>query len=555
MTGVVRAVRRALGPWSAWRLADAFRAVRRIGGPERAARRDFRAFRRAYGRVLGAPVPGAPRATKRALVVGTGFPASARTQLTLIKGLELAGFSTTVVTQPVPIVPRYYALARVERVTWWSEFLDAQTDRNDPRDATLTSMAELVDTEWRGIRIGRIAAATALRAIRAGSLDFERAQTRRFALEHLRSSRHAAIAADEILDRTKPDFVLFGDRGYTPQGQLFESAVRAGADVVTWNAAHRSNLLLLKRYDVANRDVHPASLSEPSWKSIQALPWSEERAAALAREVRDPYLTGDWYSEVGTQFNKRVLSGADLTVRLGLEPGRKTAVIFPHILWDGTFFWGDDLFSSYEEWLVETVRAACRNRDANWIINIHPANVVKNARDGRGEEPAEATVLRERIGTLPAHVKVLGAGSDVSTLSLLDVADACLTVRGTVGIEAAVEGIPVLTAGTGRYDRHGFTIDSASRDEYLATLARIHELPPMSEVERELARRFAYGVFVLRPLPLSSMTLQYRQDALATPDAQMRIARAEDWATAPDLNAFAAWVNDRGAADYLQARP
>ncbi len=83
--------------------------------------------------------------------------------------------------------------------------------------------------------------------------------------------------------------------------------------------------------------------------------------------------------------------------------------------------------------------------------------------------------------------------------SLFGVMDYCLTVRGTAGIEAARLGVPVLTAGPARYSGLGFTIDSASRAEYLARVARIQDTPPLSDEQRELAERFAYGLFVLRP--------------------------------------------------------
>ena len=48
----------------------------------------------------------------------------------------------------------------------------------------------------------------------------------------------------------------------------------------------------------------------------------------------------------------------------------------------GTFFYGTDLFGSYEEWFVETMKIACANPHVNWIVKIHPANIVKNVRDG-----------------------------------------------------------------------------------------------------------------------------------------------------------------------------
>ena len=81
--------------------------------------------------------------------------------------------------------------------------------------------------------------------------------------------------------------------------------------------------------------------------------------------------------------------------------------------------------------------------------------------------------------------------------------DYCLTVRGTIGIEAASFGIRVLTAGTGRYDHRGFTTDSETRETYLARIAAIETLPRLSAAEQELAERFAYGAFMLRPFALT----------------------------------------------------
>ena len=136
---------------------------------------------------------------------------------------------------------------------------------------------------------------------------------------------------------------------------------------------------MLKRYGRENRDQHHASLSEKSWQLVRTMEWTPARRAELRQEIDHNYATGDWYCRGGTQFNRRILSAAQVRDRLGLDPRKKTAVIFPHIVWDATLFWGRDVFDNYEEWLVETVRAACLNRQVNWVIKIHPANVVKSA--------------------------------------------------------------------------------------------------------------------------------------------------------------------------------
>src|SRR5207247_2842701 len=177
------------------------------------------------------------------------------------------------------------------------------------------------------------------------------------------------------------------------------------------------------------------------------------------------------------QGGKRVKAAEEGREQLGLDPGKKTAVVFSHLLWDATFFYGTDVFDNYEEWLVETVRAACRNPSLNWVIKLHPANIWKVRREDPTADFMEERVLRQRVGPLPAHVKVVRPETDINTYSFFLVMDYCLTVRGTIGMEAPCYVIPVVTAGTGRYSGRGFTVDSRDRDEYLARLAALETVP------------------------------------------------------------------------------
>jgi hypothetical protein len=205
-------------------------------------------------------------------------------------------------------------------------------------------------------------------------------------------------------------------------------------------------------------------------------------------------------------------------------------------LWDASFSQGIDLFQDYEEWLVKTVRAACGNDQVNWVIRIHPANVGKAIQSGFHGEPAEVIALRQHIGELPAHILLIPADSPISTFSLFSVMDYCLTVRGTVGIEAARLGIPVLTAGTGRYDRKGFTIDSKTCEEFLEKVAHIQEIPRLSAAQQELAERFAF---------------KFQNPKTFNGECSLNLKTKEDWYNAPDLKAFSHWVVDSHETDFI----
>src|SRR5277367_4790228 len=158
--------------------------------------------------------------------------------------------------------------------------------------------------------------------------------------------------------------------------------------------------------------------------------------------------------------------------------------------------------------------------------------------------------MRKYIGKLPPHIFMIPPESEISTYSLFQIIDYCVTVCGTVGMEAARLGIPVLTAGTGPYDNKGFTFDSNTREEYLEKVRKIEEIRPLSSTQRELAERFAYATFLLRPWRAKSVTLQYLPDTTKfLYQGQVNIKSREDWYTADDLKAFAEWIANPNKLD------
>jgi hypothetical protein len=148
-------------------------------------------------------------------------------------------------------------------------------------------------------------------------------------------------------------------------------------------------------------------------------------------------------------------------------------------------------------------------------------------------------------------VKLVYPQTELSTYSLFEIADYSVTVRGTVGIESSLFGVPVTTAGTGRYDRHGFTIDSSSREDYLEKLAVLDTQPRLSAKQIELAERFAFAAFFCRPLKLESISLEAERDAVATWSVNVRCQTRQQWLDSPDVKRLAAWIADGKAEDLL----
>jgi hypothetical protein len=488
------------------------------------------------------------------------FPYHLKTESLLAKALEVNGAEPVFLTySSLRHARRIYRTFGFDRLVFFDEHLPAQM----PSDVVSAVEALLEDTPtldavkaftYHGVEVGRQALATLLRNFHLGRLDFGDARIERELASALDRGVRSVVAAESILDRLRPRLGIINDAMYVGVGGVFESALNRGIPVIQWVGAQRDDALVLKRFSADTKREHPFSLAPETWERVLHERWTAHEENELFRDFEERYVDARWTSYYNRPFGS-LLEERDVVVQLGLDPEKKTAVIFPHILWDSTLFWGEDLFVDYQDWLVESVRAGMSNEAVNWVVKLHPANTWKLRRDRVADRSAEERVLERAFGRLPDHVKLVPADGGINTFSLFPVTDYCLTVRGTIGIEMAAFGIPVLTAGTGRYSRHGFTIDSQTREEYLARLARIQDVPPLSPEQVELARRYAHALFVRRPTRFTSFRTVYRPISQAghplDHNLLIELTSSHELRTARDLQAFGGWALASDEPDFL----
>jgi hypothetical protein len=499
---------------------------------------------------------------KKVLVVSlTDWVAQVKMESILAKALQLHGYTPVIVTnKSCKHAVKYFKVFGYDKFVFLDELLggiplrpvitEAQAILNDS-----PSFHSLLDLKYHGVDVGRHVLSSIVRTLRHGSFEFANPQAMDLLRRWFPRSMQLALAAELIFDRVKPQMVLFLEKGYTPYGEFFDVALNRGVNTIQFLHSHRSDALILKRYTQKNRHMHPFSLSPESMKLIEKMPWSAQRESELMQELKGRYEEGTWFNRKYLQVGKKLKDAAEVREQLGLDPGKKTVVIFSHVLWDATFFFGENLFEDYEQWLIETVKAASSNPAVNWVIKIHPDYVWKMKQLGDSAGPRDLIALGAEIGELPKHIKILMPETDISTFSLFDVTDYCVTVRGTIGIEMPCFGIPVFTAGTGRYSGLGFTMDSNSRDEYLTKLRRIQDFPRLTKEQTLLARKHAYTLFKVRPLVFKTFEMvQMPLKSLGHPLDNNLVIRGnsfQDVANAPDLETFADWATNSNQPDFL----
>ena len=417
----------------------------------------------------------------------------------------------------------------------------------------------LANLEINGHRTGRNVQSRVVRKFRVGRLDagsLEQMDELRLVMaESLAVSR----VADRLLDDLKPDLAVFLEKGYTPTGEVYDACLLKGVDTIQWLGAPQSDHLLFKRYSLATRADHPFALGADTWERLQSAPWSPAQEQLVVDRITSHYMSGAWYNRQQLQTDKRIMSSAEVRSMLRVRPDRKVAVIFAHILYDATFFYGESLYTDYEQWLIETVRGAIANPELDWVVKVHPVNVWRSRMDGEPMEQIEAQVLRREFGELPAHVSLMPANTEINTYSLFGSIDFGLTVRGTIGMELPCFGVPVVTAGTGRYSGHGFTIDPESREAYQEALSRLHEQSPINDEQQRRARQYAFGSFFLRPYPTVSFRLDYYACSFGVAALKQNVVLdaglISQWPLTRDLAEIASWAGGSRISDLLATAP
>jgi hypothetical protein len=542
-SGLRRAVSTAAdhAPW----LVDAYRLARRPNW-EVAIRRDLArtGTEAAFLREIPAPRADAPVAL---LGLYRDDIFDAKVGLVLAAALAARGFEPVVLlpTTRARRVPRYARAFGVERVAFASAVALTPSEIDECEVAAAGFLSAGIDFgsikgwRFRGRVIGSHVLSTVIRTTFDGSPDFANEDVRNRLGIVLETVLRNVVRSERVLETLEPSVVLVEEANYAINGPLVDAAVARGVDVIqtiSWN----DEALLSKRITATNRRVDAKSVSPESLAVMEREPWTAALDATLEADFDHRYH--------GTHRD------ADLRHALGIDNERPTAVIFGHVLWDASLFYGTDLFDNYSDWLVQTVAAAIDNPSVNWLVKAHPSSAFRVSHGDIPEQSTELRLLRDCYPVLPAHVRVLPPETGISARSLYAFADYGVTVRGTPGIEMPCFGKPVLTAGTGSYAGLGFTYDSASREEFLTRLAELHTYGPLPDDMTTRARRYAYTLFVRRPWKPRSFALEvdYAERGWHPLDRNvvLRARSLDKWHAVGDLDHWANWVIGSDDTDY-----
>ena len=297
-------------------------------------------------------------------------------------------------------------------------------------------------------------------------------------------------AFGRILDQFRPDVVFALNGLFAPERAVRAVAADRGVGVVTYEKSPRKGTLLFGRVNAA-----PEMATDALAEDQLSRPLTEAEAGALDALLLSR-VTGAGAHE---QYFAKPLEHEGETVRrsLGLRRDARIVSAFSNLAWDTALLGRDVAFESQFDWLERTCAAVRGRDDVELVIRVHPAE----SRWGTSQ-PVEAE-LASRVGMLPENVHLVRPNEPLSSYGLLAISDLVLCYTTTVGLEAAVRGVPVALAGRPHYRSRGFTFDLESHADLTRAIAEPQE---MNAEQVELARRYAFAFFFRLMIPFKHVT-------------------------------------------------
>ena len=417
---------------------------------------------------------------------------------------------------------------------------------------------EVKKWEFRGCRIGTQILSSAGRGFRTAGLDLSNPETQEEIKEITKTSLETVFKSERLIRSEAPDLMYVMEANYSQNGAITDVATQRNIDFIQVCQVGQDNALILRRLNSRNRRQHPWSITKENLKKYSEEPLTIEEKEKLNKIFENRY-NGTSFLQSRNHPKSQKKSYDQIISQFNFDPCKKIAVVYSHVLWDANLFYGDDLFADYGEWFVETVKAAIKNDSINWLIKLHPANVWKRKREGASEELSELRLINKHIckpENIPSHVKLLMPDCDIGTVSLREVADYAVTVRGSVAVEFPPLGIPVVTAGTGRASNFGFTVDSTTRKEYIEKLHTLQSIPKLSQKQINDAECYAYTVLNCRPWILKSFACNYMKSGSGSHPLESNILiNAKNWDEIKqngDLCKISRWISNRDEVDFFE---
>lgn len=340
--------------------------------------------------------------------------------------------------------------------------------------ATEAVTAKSLDTEYLGVKVGRIALYEFTLAHKKMSTELNEMQWREYQV-YLANALRTLQSFARYLKDNRPGAILTFSPQYSNINSCMQYAINQGVRVFFiesgTNLAHRLGTMRVWDWKV-HKLVNPALTY---WDKSELNPVTPTSAAKVTGHFQQ-LLSGHHFAV----FSAPYVGSSCVRQRWHVKPEQKILLMtlssydeaYAALLIDGFPYKKvfSDVFRTQAEWVKATLGWVATRPDLFLVIRVHPRDFPNKRETFRSEQ---SFMLEDLLEHVPANAHVNWPAEGVSLYELLEDTDAILTGWSVTAMEALVLGIPVVTydANLPSYPRD-IQYTGRSEAEYYANIHR-----------------------------------------------------------------------------------
>jgi hypothetical protein len=301
----------------------------------------------------------------------------------------------------------------------------------------------------------------------------------------------AAMAAWTWLHSNRPDTVIVPNGTIQELGIVYRVARQLKIPTVTYEFGdQRQHIWVAQNAEIMRQDT------DGMWRARQDEPLNEAQMERIRAMFSARQKAAVWENFARRWQGAPPQGGEQARALLGLDK-RPVVLLATNVLGDSLTL-GRQVFSqNMAEWIARTVQYFVGCPDVQLVVRVHPGEMLTHG-------PSMVNVVHEVVPHLPEYIHLIGPKDKVNTYDLIDVADMGLVYTTTVGLEMAMNGLPVIVTGQTHYRGRGFTLDPDSWVSYFKMLGLVIANPAghrLTHTQMERAWNYAYRFFFEFPRP------------------------------------------------------
>lgn len=342
--------------------------------------------------------------------------------------------------------------------------------------------------------------------------------------EFLRSARKVVAGVRQRFSEDRPDVLVMLNGLFFFESLAWAVAKEMGIETVIYERGYIHGTLQFAR-------ERPAGFGfvDEAWEDWKDTPISDDERTTLRQYLKD--------RELGLRASEQYWDNVEFKA-LERTNDRKVMTLFANITWDSAVINRDVAFTSIHDWIFNTIDYFAAHPEHDLVIRLHPAEI--KLRDKPTREPI-GDAIAGAYPELPPNVRVIPPDDPISSYPLMTDSDAVTVLTSTVGLEAALRGVPVLVTGKTAYRGKGFTHDATDPEQYWNLIDEVLADPEAARPDLDWVERYGYLFFFRTPFQSPGVTEPVPGIARIDTD----LSRLEP-GVQPDLDRICAGILDGG---------